>query len=81
MEAIHFQTQVDSDNIIRVPEGITLPPGPLTVTIVPCTAPNKDKIPGTWQWLQAMAKEAERINPDLPTDMAANHDYYAHGTP
>ena len=81
MDEIHFQAEVGSDNTIHVPEGITLPAGTLMVTIVPGATPSKRESPGTWKWLREMAKEAERINPDLPADMAANHDYYAHGKP
>jgi hypothetical protein len=81
MEPIQFETEAQSDHTIRVPDGIKLPSGSLNVTIVPAQSPNTDEIPGTWQWLQEMAKEAERINPDLPADMSAHHDYYAHGKP
>ena len=81
MEAIHFQAEVGNDNTIRVPDGIRVPIGPVSVTIVPSETPNHDKIPGTWQWLRELAQEVERIDPNLPSDMAQNHDYYAHGSP
>jgi hypothetical protein len=81
MDVIHFQTEIGADNIIRVPEGCALPVGPVTVTIVPSTRETEVKVPGTWQWMQDLAKEVENSNPDLPDDMAANHDFYAHGKP
>jgi hypothetical protein len=77
MDAIHFQSEGGSDNTIRVPEGIRLPAGPLDVTVVPCAKPVD--LPGdlatTRAWLLDLAVEAER------DDLAANHDYYAHGKP
>jgi hypothetical protein len=88
MDAIHFQAEVGSDNTIRVPEGINLPSGPLRVTIVPCSsssgkqeAGKEEGIPKIWEWLREMALEAEKLPTELPSDMAQNHDYYAHGKP
>ena len=81
METIQFQSEVGNDNTIRIPEGVTIPRGQVTVTVVPSPELNDDKVPGTWKWLREMALEAEQIDTDLPSDMAANHDYYAHGKP
>jgi hypothetical protein len=81
MDAIQFQAEMGSDNTIRVPDGVRIPIGPVKVTIVPSEPLNQEKIPGTWQWLREIAAEAELIDPNLPTDMARNHDHYAHGSP
>jgi hypothetical protein len=93
MDAIHFQTEVGSDNTIRVPEGVTLPTGPAVVTVVPVT--NNDHSPTTGEpplvkredyattgeWLYAVGRQAETWDTNLPSDMAENHDFYAHGKP
>jgi hypothetical protein len=34
-----------------------------------------------WAKLQALGKAAEKSPCDLPTDLAANHDFYLHGLP
>ncbi len=83
MDAIHFEGEVVSDNTIRVPEGITLPPGPAKVTVTPCApAPrDTDDVASTRAWLLRLAAEAERDPTPLPVDLAANHDHYAHGKP
>jgi hypothetical protein len=83
MDAIHFETEVCSDNTIRIPEGISLPPGPLRVTIVSRdpSAESSDELSSTRSWLLSLAAEAENDPTPLPADLAANHDYYAHGKP
>jgi hypothetical protein len=83
MDAIHFQTEVGSDNTIRVPEGITLPTGTVSVTVVASPTPDQEgtDVPSTWNWMLEMAREAEQLHHDLPSDLAANHDHYAHGKP
>lgn len=40
-----------------------------------------DQIAWTRSWLLALAEKAEQLAPDLPSDMAENHDHYAHGKP
>ncbi len=43
--------------------------------------PTDDPLGPTRDWLLAMAREAEDLAPDLPSDLAEHHDHYAHGTP
>jgi hypothetical protein len=82
MAMIQFSAIVGEDRMIRVPEGITVPPGPMEVTIVPQQAPAPDAdVLGLRNWLLEMAAEAEKLPADLPADMAENHDFYAHGKP
>ena len=83
MDAIHFQTEVGSDNTIRVPEGVRLPPGLLEVTVVPSVKPAdvSDDLAATRAWLLDVAAEAESDPTPLPVDLAENHDHYAHGKP
>jgi len=35
----------------------------------------------TNDWLLALAREAEEAAPNLPVDLAEQHDHYAHGKP
>ena len=37
--------------------------------------------PSIWAKLQAIGQLAEESPCDLPTDLAANHDFYLHGLP
>jgi hypothetical protein len=84
MSAIHFQTVIGPEQVIRPPDGTILPEGPIDVTIN--TLPGDAEGPGTRpqatrDWLLGLAEEAERAAPPLPTDLAEHHDYYAHGKP
>ena len=81
MDAIHFTTESAGDNLIRVPEGITLPQGQVQVTVVPCSSSEAPARRDVWDWLLEMAAEAEKLPTELPQDMAENHDFYAHGKP
>lgn len=44
-------------------------------------AAGPDPASGTRAWMLAMAREAEAHAPPLPSDLAGNHDHYAHGKP
>ena len=84
METIRFHAVVDHEQVIRPPAGITLPQGAIEVTIRHLerpTTPAADPLASTRHWLLALAAEAEQATPDLPSDMAAYHDHYAHGKP
>jgi len=82
MNAIEFSAVVGQDQVIRPPEGITLPRGEVKVTVRAGVAPPEaDSLESTRTWLLALAKDAENAAPDLPSDMAENHDHYAHGKP
>jgi hypothetical protein len=81
MESITFETVVGEDQVIRPPSGLVLPPGAFEVTIKPLTQNGDDPLASTRAWLVHLARESERISPHLPSDLAANHDYYAHGKP
>ena len=84
METIRFQTTIGPDKLIHLPPGVTLPPGPIEVTIVPAKTADQPPPAGSGKlksFLLELAKEAELHNPDLPPDMAEHHDFYAHGKP
>jgi hypothetical protein len=92
MDAIHFQAEVSADGTIRVPEGVSVPPGPAQITIRPapvepeglkadCAMPARKDFDNVGDWLYAVGKQAEQWDTDLPSDLAENHDYHAHGKP
>lgn len=83
MDVIRFNTVVGDDQVIHVPSGINVPSGPCEVTLTPrSTEPSiPDDIKQLSNWLLELAAEAERCPADLPSDMAENHDFYAHGKP
>ncbi|MFN0056494.1 MAG: hypothetical protein ACKV0T_30470 [Planctomycetales bacterium] len=83
MSAIQFEAVVGSDQVIRPPEGIILPVGRIEVSVRtrPGEVPIPDPLAPTRSWLFELAAEAEAAQPQLPADMAENHDHYAHGAP
>jgi hypothetical protein len=82
MVPIHFQTVMGPDQVIRPPEGLTLPEGPVEV-VVPSNdsvvLEDETKSQGTRDWLLSLATEAEHLSPPLPSDLAERHNFYAHG--
>lgn len=85
MERIQFNAVVDQDQVIRPPKGIVLPQGEIEVEVRPrsSTPPlvPEDVLAATRGWLLTFAADAEKANPSLPSDLAENHDHYAHGKP
>jgi hypothetical protein len=92
MDTIHFQAEVGEDRTIRVPEGIDVPPGPARITVTPKVPeqpatdadddfPSPKNYSKVGDWLAAVGRYAETLDTELPSDMAENHDYYAHGKP
>ncbi len=84
MGLIQFQAVVGSEQVIRPPEGVTLPEGAVEVTVraVPeLPAADRSGLAGTRGWLLDLAAEAEGSAGVLPADLAEHHDHYAHGTP
>lgn len=83
MDTIYFKADVGEDRIIRVPEGVSLPTGPADIAVTPKTQAERATadIAATRAWLLKMAGEAEADATPLPTDLAENHDFYAHGKP
>ena len=84
MSTIHFQTHVGDDRIIRLPPDVILVPGEVDVTVVqpdlmqpPLTTRNAH-----WALVGELAGAAHELGiDDLPSDLAENHDHYAHGAP
>ena len=84
MRPIQFQAVVGSEQVIRPPEGVTLPEGAIEVTVRAVgepAAPDPSRLAATRGWLLDLAAEAERSAEVLPADLAEHHDHYAHGTP
>lgn len=84
MSEIRFRTMVEEGGIIRAPAGVTLPEGEVEVIVrTPFTAPSskEEDIAALRAFLLAAAAEAEKIDDDLPVDLAENHDHYVHGSP
>jgi hypothetical protein len=84
MDTIQFNAVVGQDQVIRPPGGVVLPEGEIEVTVrtrsTEAGTP-ADSITATREWLLTFGAAAEREGPDLPADLAANHDHYAHGKP
>jgi len=85
MDEIQFIAVVGADGLIHPPEGVSLPEGELDVFVKarskPDPAPTPASLARTRAWLLSFADEAKAAMPDLPSDMAENHDHYAHGAP
>ncbi len=82
MKPIQFNTVVGMDQVIRPPAGVVLPEGEVQVVVMPRAEERTiNGLASTRSWLLALAEDAELAKPDLPTDMAMNHDHYAHGKP
>ena len=80
MDSIRFETTVGDDGLIRLPASMNAPSGAVEVTVRPIVQ-NEDSnvVSETRNWLLEAASEAEAAGIELPADMAARHDYYAHG--
>lgn len=84
MDVIRFNTVVGDDQVIHVPSGMSVPASPCEVTVkpaAPAVATVPPEVKDLRAWLLAVAAEAERDPTPLPSDLAENHDYYAHGKP
>ncbi|MFT3878742.1 MAG: hypothetical protein QM703_03665 [Gemmatales bacterium] len=79
--SITFEAEMGSDQVIRPPAGVVLPEGKLWVTVQKVVATESDPVSKSKDWLLKLAREAERLNSNLPTDLATHHDHYAHGKP
>jgi hypothetical protein len=87
MSFYQFRATVGEDQVIRLPDGVTIPPGEYAVIVsTPVQLPERDpsdpdSMAATSAWLLGIAAEAEAMDADLPDDMAENHTHYAHGAP
>lgn len=86
MQEVRFFATIGEDQMIRPPSGILIPDGEVEVEVVvrPVVVEGdheEGSIASMREMLLEMAAIAERIAPPLPSDMAQNHDHYAHGKP
>jgi hypothetical protein len=82
MGIIEFNAVVGQDQVIRPPDGVTLPHGEVKVTVsARPIASSSESLAKTREWLLEFATAAEQAAPNLPSDMAEHHDHYAHGKP
>jgi len=84
MTEVRFSAIVGEDGVIRPPAGVSIPGGEVEVTVRSMTAEPRredDDMAETREWLLGLAREAEAIEGTFPSDMAENHDHYAHGKP
>lgn len=84
MTEIRFSATVGEDGVIRPPAGVSIPPGWVEVTVRETVAKlesEEEEIASMRAMLLGFAAEAERSEGEFPSDMAENHDHYAHGAP
>jgi len=86
MSELRFHTTVGEDRIIHLPKDSGVVPGEVDVIII---QPKKQameaesKAPSDkWLLVEDLSEAATQLSVcDLPSDLAENHDHYAHGTP
>lgn len=87
MNAVKFHTVIGPDQVIRPPKDVQLAPGQAEVIVLqPDSRPDETTPPVVprkhlFDRLAGAAEELGIDPKDLPTDLAENHDHYAHGAP
>ena len=82
MSTVRFQTNVGDDRIIRLPPNVILTPGEVDVTVVQPDPAGSQATPAKahWSLVEELARAAQELGiGELPSDLAENHDHYAHG--
>jgi hypothetical protein len=80
MPTYQFEAEIGSDGTIRIPPDVPIGPGPVTITLESlATEQLNDKSENIAQRLARAARELGIT--DLPSDLAENHDHYAHSGP
>jgi hypothetical protein len=69
------------DPVAALAEGTKVRVEPIERSEAVASGPDADPIAGTRAMLLAWARKAEENAPPLPSDLAENHDHYAHGKP
>jgi hypothetical protein len=69
------------DPVTPLPEGTKVRVEPIERPEMLTAEPDTDPVAGTRAMLLAWARKVEEIAPPLPSDLAENHDHYAHGKP
>ena len=90
MAEIRFMAIIGEDRTIRPPDDVLMPDGEVEVTVraTAHTSPSdvlpsseEEDIRSLRELLLGIAAEAEALDVSLPSDLAENHDHYAHGKP
>lgn len=75
-----FTGQVQNGVIIPDKGTAPLPEGArFRFEVIPL--PEDDRVAGTRRLLTGWARRSEAVAPPLPSDLAEEHDHYAHGKP
>jgi hypothetical protein len=81
MDTVRFTAVMDADRTIRVPDGVPAEPGLMEVVLIPRRPPHTETGPGRLRDRLVQIGRQMNTAADLPTDLAENHDHYAHGAP
>jgi hypothetical protein len=82
MNAVRFITSIGDDGTIPLPDGIRLKRGQAEIIVLQPDENAKDNSQSLQPLLEDLAHAAEELGiTGLPTDLAENHDHYAHGAP
>jgi hypothetical protein len=80
MPTYQLTAELSPDGTIRVPPDVPLQPGPVSVTLE--ARPSEPPVAKPENIGRRLARAARDLGiTDLPSDLAENHDYYAHGAP
>jgi hypothetical protein len=69
------------DPVAPWPEGTKVRVEPIEKPEAPISRSDADPVAGTRAMLLAWARKAKETAPPMPSDLAENHDHYAHGKP
>jgi hypothetical protein len=86
MSELRFHTTVGEDRVIHLPEDSGVVPGEVDVIVIQpknqAMEAESKGLSGKWLLVEDLSEAATLLNIcDLPSDLAENHDHYAHGSP
>ena len=84
-DTVTFTATVSDDGVIRLPEGVQAPPGPVQVTLTSLAGnePGSQEKATILDSVRSLIEFAEQhyVAGSLPPDLAENHDHYLRGLP
>ena len=81
MKATRFSVEIGQDNVIHIPQGTEVSPGRAEVVVIQ-DEKAASQAPGKGSLAARLAGVAKELGVSgLPSDLAENHDHYAHGSP
>ncbi|MBI2195033.1 MAG: hypothetical protein HYU36_23880 [Planctomycetes bacterium] len=82
MKPIRFETEIGEDHLIRPPKNVQLKPGKAEVIVFQKDKKQASASRNKKSLQERLARAARKLGiPPLPSDLATNHDHYAHGAP